>query len=149
MPEEGQKAPPFTAKDQFGNKISLSDFKGKKVALYFYPEDDTPTCTEEACNLRDNHSMLKKKGYVVLGVSPNDVASHEKFAKKFNLPFSLLADPEKKMIDAYDVWHQKKLFGHEYMGVVRTTFIINEKGIIDKIIRKVHSKNHTEQILEK
>ena len=149
MLEEGQKAPAFAAKDQFGNKIFLSDLKGKKVALYFYPEDDTPTCTEEACNLRDNYSMLKKQGYVVLGVSPDDEKSHEKFAKKFNLPFSLLADPDKKIINAYDVWQWKKLFGHEYMGVVRTTFIINEKGIIEKIIRKVHSKNHTEQILEK
>jgi thioredoxin-dependent peroxiredoxin len=149
MPEEGQKAPSFTTKDQAGNKVSLSDFKGKKVVLYFYPEDDTPTCTEEACNLRDNFSILKKKGYIVLGVSPNDVISHEKFSKKFNLPFQLLADSDKKIINAYGVWGPKKLFGREYMGVLRTTFIIDEQGIIEKIIHKVHSKKHTDQILEK
>jgi len=147
MLEEGDKAPAFKAEDQFGNTIRLSDFKGKKVILYFYPDDDTPTCTEEACNLRDNFSLLKKKGFVILGVSPDDVRSHQKFAGKFNLPFSLLADPERKIIEAYGCWAKKKLFGHEYMGVLRTTFIIDEKGKIERIIRKVHSKKHTEQIM--
>ena len=145
--KEGDKAPAFKSIDQFGKKIKLSDFKGKKVVLYFYPEDDTPTCTEEACNLRDNFSLLKKKGYIILGVSPQDEKSHKKFSDKFHLPFSLLADPDRKITEGYGCWQWKKLFGHEYMGVIRTTFIINEKGVIERIIRKVHSKKHTEQTL--
>jgi thioredoxin-dependent peroxiredoxin len=148
MLNEGDKAPSFKAKDQSGNTLSLSDFKGKKVVLYFYPEDDTPTCTQEACNLRDNFSLLKKKGFVILGVSPQDVSSHKKFAVKFELPFPLLADPDRKITEAYGLWAKKKLFGHEYMGVLRTTFIIDEKGRIEKIFRKVHSKKHTQQILD-
>ena len=148
MLNEGDKAPPFKAKDQSGNLVSLSDFKGKKVVLYFYPEDDTPTCTQEACNLRDNFSLLKKKGFTILGVSPQDVSSHKKFAVKFELPFPLLADPDRKIIEAYGCWAKKKLFGHEYMGVLRTTFIIDETGRIEKIFRKVHSKKHTQQILD-
>lgn len=148
MLNEGDKAPAFKAKDQWGNMVSLSDFKGKKLVLYFYPEDDTPTCTQEACNLRDNFSLLKKKGFMILGVSPQDVSSHKKFAVKFELPFSLLADPDRKITEAYGCWAKKKLFGHEYMGVLRTTFIIDEKGRIAKIFRKVHSKKHTQQILD-
>lgn len=148
MPEPGDKAPAFKAKDQDGNTVSLADFKGKKVMLYFYPEDDTPTCTEEACNLRDNFSVLRKKGFNVLGVSPDDVKSHKKFEEKFHLPFPLLADPEKKIINAYGVWAEKQMFGRRYMGVLRHTFIIDEKGRIEKIFRKVHSKNHTQQILD-
>jgi peroxiredoxin Q/BCP len=148
MPEPGDKAPSFKAKDQNGNTVSLADFKGKKVMLYFYPEDDTPTCTEEACNLRDNFSLLRKKGFIVLGVSPDDVKSHKKFEEKFHLPFPLLADPDKKIINAYGVWAEKQMFGHRYMGVLRHTFIIDEKGRIEKIFRKVHSKNHTQQILD-
>jgi peroxiredoxin Q/BCP len=148
MINEGDKAPAFKSKDQNGNIVSLKDFLGKKVILYFYPEDDTPTCTEEACNLRDNFSLLKKKGFIILGVSPQNEKSHLKFAKKFQLPFSLLADPDRKITEAYECWGKKKLFGHEYMGVLRTTFIIDEKGRIEKIFRKVHSKKHTEQIIE-
>src|SRR4030095_14087855 len=133
MLEVGDKAPAFKAQDQDGNMVSLSDFKGKKVVLYFYPEDDTPTCTEEACNLRDNFSLLKKKGFVVLGVSPDDIKSHKKFEQKFHLPFPLLADPERKIIDAYGTWGPKQLFGRKYMGLLRTTFIIDENGKIERI----------------
>jgi len=148
MLKEGDKAPAFKAKDQTGQTISLSDFKGKKVVLFFYPEDDTPTCTIEACNLRDNFSLLKKKGFVILGVSPDEEQSHKKFIRKFDLPFSLLADPERKIIEAYGCWAKKKLFGHEYMGVLRQTFIIDEKGRIERIFQKVYSKKHTQQILD-
>jgi len=148
MLNEGDKAPAFKSKDQSGNIVSLKDFSGKKLILFFYPEDDTPTCTEEACNLRDNFSLLKKKGFVILGVSPQDEKSHGKFAKKFGLPFPLLVDTDRKITEAYECWGKKKLFGHEYMGVFRTTFIIDERGRIEKIFRKVHSKKHTEQILE-
>jgi peroxiredoxin Q/BCP len=148
MLQEGDKAPSFKTKDQSGAVVSLSDFKGKKVVLYFYPEDDTPTCTEEACNLRDNFQLLRKKGFVILGVSPQDVASHKKFSDKFQLPFQLLADPDRKITDAYGCWGQKQMFGHKYMGVWRHTFIIDEKGRIEKIFQKVHSKKHTEQILQ-
>ena len=146
--KEGDKAPSFTAKDQDGNSVSLSDFKGKKVVLYFYPADDTPTCTIEACNLRDNYSVLKKKGIVVLGVSPDDEKKHKKFEKKYNLPFTLLVDTDKKIISKYDVWGEKKLFGVKYMGLLRTTFVIDEKGVIQKIFHKPKSKMHSEEILE-
>lgn len=148
MPEVGDKAPTFKAKDQNGNTISLSDFKGQQVVLFFYPEDDTPTCTEEVCNLRDNFFVLKKKGFVILGISPDDVKSHKKFEQKFQLPYPLLADPDKKIIHAYGLWAEKQMFGRKYMGVLRQTFIIDEKGKIAKIFRKVHSKNHTQQILD-
>lgn len=146
--KEGDKSPDFTATDQDGNKISLKDFKGRKVVVYFYPADDTPTCTNEACNIRDNFSILKKKGIVVLGISPDDEKSHRKFQNKFSLPFTLVADADKKIAHAYGVWAQKKLFGVTYMGILRTTFLINEKGKIDHIIEKVKSKSHTEQILQ-
>ncbi len=148
MLNEDDKAPAFKTKDQSGNIISLKDFLGKKVILFFYPEDDTPTCTQEACNLRDNFSLLKKKGFVILGVSPQDERSHQKFAAKFQLPFPLLADADRKITEAYGCWGKKKLFGYEYMGVLRTTFIIDERGRIEKIIRKVHSKKHSQQILD-
>jgi len=148
MLKEGDKAPAFKAKDQDGNTVALSDFKGKKVIVYFYPEDDTPTCTLEACNLRDNFSVWKKKGFAILGVSPQEEKSHKKFATKFNLPFALLADPELKIIKAYECWALKKLFGHEYMGVLRKTFIIDEKGRIERIFQKVYSRKHTQQILD-
>jgi thioredoxin-dependent peroxiredoxin len=148
MLNEGDKAPAFSGKDQNGEKIVLSDFKGKKVILYFYPEDDTPTCTIEACNLRDNITPLKKKGFVVLGVSANDEKSHKKFAEKFDLPFPLIADVDKKIIEAYGVWGDKVLFGHYYKGILRTTFVIDEQGKIEKIFSKVKSKIHTQQILE-
>ena len=145
---EGDKAPAFKSKDQDGNVISLADFKGKKVALYFYPEDDTPTCTIEACNLRDNYALLKQKGIVILGVSPDDEKKHKKFEQKFDLPFKLVADPDKKIIDKYGVWGEKNLYGRKYMGIFRTTFLIDEKGVIRKIFRKPRSKMHSEEILK-
>jgi peroxiredoxin Q/BCP len=144
----GSTAPDFTVKDQNGNDVSLHDFKGQKVVLYFYPKDDTPTCTTQACNLRDNISGLKKKGIAVLGVSADTEKKHKKFEKKFNLPFPLLADTDKQIIDGYEVWGEKMLFGRKYMGIRRLTFLINEKGIIDHIIHKVEARNHTGQILE-
>jgi peroxiredoxin Q/BCP len=145
---DGQKAPAFTAKDQNGEKVSLSQFKGQKVVLYFYPEDDTPTCTDQACNLRDNFSILKKEGFAVLGVSPDEVTKHKKFETKFKLPFTLLADPEHTIIDKYGVWGPKQMFGNKYMGLLRTTFLIDEKGVIRKIFLKPKSKQHTEEILK-
>ncbi len=145
---EGDMAPAFKSKDQNGKAVSLSDFKGKKVALYFYPEDDTPTCTIEACNLRDNYSILKKNGIIVLGVSPDDEMKHKKFEQKFDLPFTLVVDNEKKIIDKYGVWGEKNLYGRKYMGLHRTTFLIDEKGVIKKIFKKPRSKMHSEEILK-
>lgn len=146
--KEGDKAPDFKSTDQNGKPISLKDFKGKKVALYFYPEDDTPTCTIEACNLRDNYSLLKQNGIIVLGVSPDDEQKHKKFEQKFNLPFTLIADKGKILIDKYGVWGEKNLYGRKYMGLHRTTFLIDEKGIIKKIFKKPRSKMHSEEILK-
>ncbi|MGE5519134.1 MAG: thioredoxin-dependent thiol peroxidase [Candidatus Dadabacteria bacterium] len=145
--QEGQKAPAFTGIDQDGSKVSLADFKGQKVALYFYPEDDTPTCTVQACNLRDNYSLLKKNGFKVIGVSPDEPTSHLKFRKKFDLPFTLLADPEHKIIDKYGVWGEKNLYGRKYMGLHRTTFVIDENGIIKKIFLRPKNKEHAEEIV--
>lgn len=145
---EGDKAPNFKSKDQNGKPLSLSDFAGTKVVLYFYPEDDTPTCTIEACNLRDNYSHLKEKGLTILGVSPDDEKKHKKFEQKYDLPFTLVADPGKKIIDKYGVWGEKNLYGRTYMGLHRTTFLIDEKGIIRKIFRKPRSKVHTAEILK-
>jgi peroxiredoxin Q/BCP len=144
---EGTKAPAFKGKDQNGKPVSLSDYKGKKVILYFYPEDDTPTCTVQACNLRDNFSLLKKKGFTVLGVSPDEEKKHKKFETKYDLPFTLVADADHKIIDKYGVWGEKQLYGRTYMGLHRTTFLIDEKGIIRKIFLKPKSKQHTEEIL--
>lgn len=144
----GNKAPDFTAPDQNGNTVSLHDFKGKKVALYFYPKDDTPTCTVEACNLRDNFALLKKKGIVVIGVSKDEVKKHKKFETKYALPFILISDVDTKINNDYGVWALKKFMGREYMGTLRTTFLINEQGKIDHIIEDVESKNHTQQILD-
>jgi thioredoxin-dependent peroxiredoxin len=146
--KEGDKAPGFTTNDQDGNTVSLKDFLGNKVILYFYPEDDTPTCTIEACNLRDNYDDLKKAGFVILGVSPDDKKKHKKFEEKFDLPFTLLEDPEKKIIDKYGVWGEKNLYGRKYMGLFRTTFLIDESGIIFKIFKKPKSKIHSEEILK-
>ena len=145
---EGDKAPAFKSKDQNGKPVSLSDYKGKKVVLYFYPEDDTPTCTVEACNLRDNYSLLKQKGMVVLGVSPDDEKKHKKFEQKFDLPFTLVVDEDKKITDKYGVWGEKNLYVRKYMGLHRTTFLIDEKGIIKKIFKKPRSKMHSEEILK-
>lgn len=145
---EGQKAPAFSAKDQNGNTISLNDFSGKKIILYFYPKDDTPGCTAEACSFRDNYESLISQGFVVLGVSIDDEKSHQKFISKHNLPFSLIADTEKEIVEAYGVWVEKSMYGKKYMGVARKTFIIDEKGIISKIIDKVDTKNASAQVLE-
>jgi len=145
---EGDKAPDFKTKDQNGNVVSLKDFLGKKVVLYFYPEDDTPTCTIEACNLRDNYALLKKAGLVVLGVSPDDKKKHKKFEEKYNLPFTLLEDPDKKIIDKYGVWGEKNMYGRKYMGLFRTTFLIDQQGVIIKVFKKPKSKIHSEEILK-
>ena len=145
---EGKKAPAFKGKDQNGKPVSLADFKGKKVVLYFYPEDDTPTCTVQACNLRDNFSLLKKEGFTVLGVSPDEEKKHKKFEAKYNLPFTLIADAGHKIIDSYGVWGEKQMYGRTYMGLHRTTFLIDEKGVIRKIFLKPKSKQHTEEILK-
>ena len=145
--KEGSKAPAFKGKDQDGKIVSLADFKGQKVVLYFYPQDDTPTCTVQACNLRDNFSLLKKNGFIVLGVSPDEEKKHKKFEAKYDLPFTLLADPEHTIIDKYEVWGEKQLYGKKYLGLHRTTFLIDEKGIIKKIFVKPKSKQHSEEIL--
>lgn len=144
----GDKAPDFTATDQDGNTVSLSDFKGNKIVLYFYPKDDTPTCTVEACNLRDNYEDLTDAGFVVLGVSPDEEDKHKKFEKKYNLPFKLIADPDKKIIEKYGVWGQKNLYGVKFMGLKRTTFLIDEEGKIFKIFKKPRSAKHGEEILK-
>lgn len=146
--KEGDKAPEFSGKDQNGNTVSLKDFRGKKIILFFYPKDNTPTCTEEACNLRDNYSALLKKGFEVIGVSIDNERSHQRFIKKFSLPYTLIADEDRSIIEMYGLWQEKTLFGRKYMGTIRNTFIIDEKGMIKKIFQKVESKNHTEQILE-
>lgn len=144
----GMKAPAFAVNDQDGKTVKLSDLAGKKVVLYFYPKDMTSGCTAESCNLRDNYKVLQKQGYEVLGVSTDNEKSHQKFIAKEKLPFSLLADVDKKMHDAYGTWVEKSMYGRKYMGTARKTFIINEKGIIEEVIEKVDTKNHTEQILK-
>ncbi|MEP7277459.1 MAG: thioredoxin-dependent thiol peroxidase [Bacteroidota bacterium] len=146
--QEGDKAPLFTAPDQDGKKVSLAGFKGKKLVLYFYPEDGTPTCTIQACNLRDNYSLLKKDGFEVLGVSPDASAKHKKFETRYNLPFRLLADPDHSIIDAYGLWSTKKLYGREYMGLHRTTFLIDEMGFIRKIFTRPRNKQHAVEIVK-
>lgn len=143
----GSKAPDFGVPDQDGKLVKLTDFKGKKVVLYFYPKDATPTCTTEACNLRDNYKALQRAGYEVLGVSTDTAKSHQKFIAKEKLPFSLLADTEKKMHDAYGTWIEKSMYGRNYMGTARVTYIIDEKGVIIEVIEKVASKIHASQIL--
>lgn len=145
---EGQKAPEITGIDQFGKNVSLSDFSGKKLILYFYPKDNTPGCTAEACNLRDNYQLLFDQGFAILGVSADDEKKHLKFADKYELPFQLLADTERTVIEAYKVWGPKKFMGKEYDGIHRKTFVIDANGIIQKIFGKVKTKAHAEQILE-
>jgi len=147
MIKVGDKAPDFEVNDQDGKKVKLSDFKGKKVVLYFYPRDNTPGCTAEACNLRDNYQDLQNSGYEILGVSTDSETSHQKFIEKQNLPFSLLADTQKDIHEKYGTWVEKSMYGRKYMGTARTTFIINENGIIENIIEKVKTKDHTNQIL--
>jgi peroxiredoxin Q/BCP len=144
----GDKAPAISLKNQEGKKVTLKEFKGKKVVLFFYPKDMTPTCTVEACNLRDNYSLLQKQGIEVIGISPDDETSHLKFADKHELPFTLLADPSHKTLNDYGVWGEKSMYGKKYMGVLRTTVLINEDGKIHEMIRKVESKNHAAQILK-
>jgi peroxiredoxin Q/BCP len=143
----GDKAPDFNAKDQDGKEITLSDFKGKKMVLYFYPKDNTPGCTAQACNLRDNYEELQKQGYAILGVSQDSEKSHQKFIEKQNLPFPLISDEDHKVHNSYGTWGEKKMYGKTYMGTKRTTFIINEEGKIEDIIQKVKTKEHTAQIL--
>ena len=142
------KAPAFTGNDQDGNKISLSGYKGKKLVLFFYPEDDTPTCTIQACNLRDNYSLLKKEGFEVVGISPDDEKKHKKFEAKFSLPFTLIADVKHTIIDKYGVWGEKQLYGRKYMGLHRTTFVIDEKGIIRKIFLRPRNKQHAQEVIK-
>ncbi len=146
--KEGQKAPDFKAKDQNGNSISLSDFLGKDVILYFYPKDDTPGCTAEACSFRDNYQSLLQNGFEVLGVSTDDEKSHQKFITKYNLPFPLIADTDKSIVEAYGVWVEKNMYGKKYMGIARKTFIIDKNGQIRKIIDKVDTKNSSGQVLD-
>jgi peroxiredoxin Q/BCP len=146
--QAGDPAPLFEAKDQDGNTVKLSDYKGKKVVLYFYPKDDTSGCTAQACNLRDNKEALQKAGYEVIGVSTDDEKSHQKFINKHSLNFTLLADTDKQIVELYDVWKEKSMYGRKYMGTVRTTFLINEQGIISDIISKVNTKQHASQILK-
>lgn len=146
--EVGKPAPNFEAKDQNGNIIKLADFKGRKVVLYFYPKDNTPGCTAQACNLRDNYDALQKAGYIVLGVSSDSEKSHQKFIEKQNLPFPLIADEDLKVHEAYGTWVEKSMYGRKYMGTARTTFIIDENGNLEEIIEKVNTKDHTNQILK-
>ncbi|MBN2805401.1 MAG: thioredoxin-dependent thiol peroxidase [Prolixibacteraceae bacterium] len=143
----GDMAPAFTGLNQNGEEISLTSYRGKKVILYFYPKDMTPGCTDESCNLNDNYQMWINKGYDVIGISPDSVASHQKFADKFQFAFNLIADPETKILQDYGVWGEKKMYGRSYMGVLRTTFVIDESGVIVEIFEKVQTKDHTNQIL--
>jgi peroxiredoxin Q/BCP len=145
--EEGQEAPEFLSVDQDGNQIDMESFKGKKLILFFYPKDNTSGCTAEACNLRDNYEDLKKKGFEIIGVSPDSEKSHRNFISKHNLPFKLISDSDKKVLKDYGAWGEKKMYGRIFEGVLRTTFIISEDGKIEKIIPKVNTKDHTVQIL--
>lgn len=143
----GDKAPDFEVKNQNNETVKLSDFKGQKVVLYFYPKDNTPTCTTQACNIRDNYQQYTSKGIKVLGVSPDTAKKHQNFIKKFDLPFDLLVDEDKALNEAYGVWQEKQMYGKKYMGTVRTTFVIDENGVIENIIDNVKAKEHTDQIL--
>ncbi len=145
--KEGEKAPNFKGIDQDGNEIKLADFKGKNLILYFYPKDDTPGCVKEACNLRDNYKMWLSKGYAVVGVSPDDEASHQKFIKKYDLPFPLIADPNKEVLNAYETWGEKNFYGKIITGVLRTTFVIDGEGTIVKIFKRPKTATHTEEIV--
>ncbi len=148
MPEVGKKAPDFSLIDQDGKKKSLKDFKGKKVILYFYPKDNTSGCTKEACNFRDDFPKFKKTDAIILGVSPDSVESHKKFASKYNLPFTLLSDEDKKVLKKYDVWKEKSMYGRKYMGVVRTTYVIDENGKIKNVFNKVKVDGHNSEVME-
>lgn len=143
----GKKAPAFKGTDQNDEIRELKEFSGKKLVIYFYPKDDTPACTAQACDLRDNYKKLIKAGYQVIGISPDEVKKHVKFIAKYDLPFDLISDPEHKIAEKYGVWGEKSLYGRKYMGIIRTTFILDEKGKITDIIEKVDTKNHSSQIL--
>lgn len=145
----GSKAPDFSGVNQEGEKVGLSDFFGKKLVLYFYPKDNTPGCTAESCNLNENYDMWLEKGFEVLGVSPDSVKSHQKFRDKYGLKFDLIADTDKNIAQAYGVWAEKSMFGKKYMGILRTTFVVDENGIIREIFDKVKTKDHTDQIFKK
>ena len=148
QPTAGMPAPKFEGKDQSGNSVKLSNFAGRKVVLYFYPKDDTPGCTAEACSLRDNYDELLKQGFVVLGVSPDSEKSHKGFAEKYHLPFPLISDTDRKIMTAYGAYGEKVMYGKKVTGVIRTTFIIDEKGVIEKVIKKVDTKEHAPQIFK-
>jgi peroxiredoxin Q/BCP len=145
---KGTRAPDFEAHNQDGKTIRLKDFRGKKVILYFYPKDDTPGCTAEACNLRDNYQKWIEKGFEVIGISPDSMKSHQKFIEKYHLPFSLVSDPDRNILKAYGAWGTRKMYGRSYDGVLRTTYVIDEEGIIEKVLVKVDTKNHSTQILQ-
>jgi len=145
--KEGDKAPAFKGLNEMGENVKLSDYKGKKLVLYFYPKDSTPGCTAEACDLRDNYNQFQAKGYEILGVSPDGVKSHVKFIEKYELPFHLLADEDHSIADAFGAWGEKSMYGKKYMGILRSTFVIDEKGKIEKVIEKVDTKAHTKQLL--
>lgn len=147
MLKEGDKAPDFTSKDQNGNPVKLSDYKGQKVVLYFYPKDDTPGCTKEACSFRDADDIYRKKGIKVLGVSTDDEKSHQKFISKYHLPFDLVADTDKSIVESYGVWGEKNMYGKKYMGTNRKTFLIDEDGKIAKIFDKVNVSEHADEVL--
>ena len=144
----GDKAPDFAIPDQDGIVHKLSDYQGRKLVIYFYPKDDTPGCTAQACNLRDNYYALRQKGYEIIGVSVDDEKSHQKFIQKFELPFTLLSDTDKKMVEDYGVWQEKSMYGRKYMGTMRYTFIIGKDGIIEDIITKVDTKDHAAQLVK-
>jgi peroxiredoxin Q/BCP len=146
--KEGDRAPQFTANDQNGNTVSLSNFGGKDVILYFYPKDDTPGCTAEACNFRDNYESLQEQGFTVIGVSTDDEKSHQKFVNKYQLPFTLISDTEKSIVEAYGVWVEKNMYGKKYMGTARKTFVIDKNGLISKIIDKVNTNESSKQVLD-
>ena len=148
LPEIGKKAPAFSAKNQKEETLTLDHYKGKKLVLYFYPKDDTPGCTAKACDLRDHYQKFLDAGYEILGVSPDKEAKHQKFIDKYELPFDLLADTEQTVANAYGVWVEKNMYGRKYMGIKRTTFIINEEGVLEEIIEKVKTKEHASQILK-
>jgi peroxiredoxin Q/BCP len=146
--QEGKKAPAFSGLDQNGNKVALKDFLGRKVVLYFYPKDDTPGCTAQACNLRDHYSELLQQGFQVIGISTDNVKSHKKFETKFNLPFPLIADEDQAIVQKYGVWGEKQFMGRKFIGTHRTTFLIDETGKIKKVITKPDTKNQTQQVLK-